>query len=187
VDGADAAAQVVPKTPATKKILQSNKAIKNWLDDEDAMIQLQQQAPQPRNLAAAKMPQNRRLSTLASVPSTPATPSKASTPAPTTPGLAASLINANEGSNPSDDPLDSLLRPLPSIPNRAELDSLLNQPPLRYGASFVEPPAPGGPPQRYFCDNCGYWGKIRCLKCGARICGLECKDAHEGTRCLKWA
>jgi len=149
------------------------------------MIQLQQQAPQPRNLAAAKLPLNRRLSTLTSLP---ATPSEV-TPAPGTSRFSTPNTTGNPDHAPSiqpDDPLFAMSNPVPQIPSPSEIEALLTLPPLRYGASFAEPPTPGGPPQRYFCDNCGYWGKIKCLKCGARVCGLECKDAHEGTRCLKW-
>lgn len=150
------------------------------------MLQLQQQTPQLRNLAAAaRAPVNRRLSTLASVP---ATPSEPATPAPPPSGSATPAIATRPSENSlSNDPLFSMSKPTPSIPDRAEIDALLAIPPVPYSQSFAAPPAPGGPPQRYFCDNCGYWGKIRCLKCGSRVCGLECKDAHEGTRCLKWA
>ncbi|KAF2198987.1 hypothetical protein GQ43DRAFT_474056 [Delitschia confertaspora ATCC 74209] len=170
----------IPKTSATKKILLSNKTIKNWLDDEEAMLQLQQQAPPPRDPArAARALVNRRLSTLASVPGTPF---EANSPVPSIPAA----IPRIEDATMSDDPLLSISKSVPREPDRAEIEALLAVPPLPYSASFATSSA-GGTPQRFFCDNCGYWGRIRCLKCGTRVCGLECKDAHEGTRCLKWA
>jgi zinc finger HIT domain-containing protein 1 len=71
---------------------------------------------------------------------------------------------------------------LPSLPSQEELESLLSAPPLSYNAARAGPPLPpskGGPPQRHFCEMCGYLGRVRCLKCGARVCGLECKEVHD--------
>ncbi|KAH9909041.1 hypothetical protein F4778DRAFT_715030 [Xylariomycetidae sp. FL2044] len=33
-------------------------------------------------------------------------------------------------------------------------------------------------PTRRFCEVCGYWGRVRCGKCGARVCALDCLEAH---------
>ncbi|KAF2266198.1 hypothetical protein CC78DRAFT_578525 [Lojkania enalia] len=159
----------IPKTPNARKIIQYQRQIKHWLDDEEAQLALLQQVPQPR---AAHL---RRVGTI------PQALSEA-TPAP--PGSATPILSGTPGEQI--DPMFSIESSMPPPLDKAELEALLAVPPLSFAASHVAPPAPGGPPQRHFCDNCGYWGNIKCLKCGARVCGLECKDAHESTRCLKW-
>ncbi|KAF9700974.1 hypothetical protein EKO04_000807 [Ascochyta lentis] len=168
----------VPKTQNARRIIQYQRQIKHWLDDEEAQLAQQQQAPQLRREATnARNAQSlHRQSTM------PPTSTEA-TPAPTSYQPTRMDIDAA-----SDDALLDVSGSLPSELNPAVLEALLNVPPLPYAASFAaaSPPA-GGPPQRQFCDNCGYWGSIKCRKCGARVCGLECKDAHEATRCLKWA
>lgn len=86
------------------------------------------------------------------------------------------------------DPLDDepLLKVnVPAAPSAEELDALLSAPPLSYNAARSAPPPPHKP-QRQFCEICGYWGTIKCMKCGARVCGLECKGAHDDGRCLKF-
>lgn len=173
-----------PKTPSTRKILSYSRQIKHWLDDEEAQLL---QAPPPRaatgltSRGAVQSGAPRRQSTLPSIPPTPSEltphPAASSLPPSTPFGFQEEKV----------DPLLSIERLMPAPLNPAELEALLSAPPLPYAASHVAPPPAGGPPQRHFCDNCGYWGKIKCLKCGARVCGLECKDAHEATRCLKWA
>jgi zinc finger HIT domain-containing protein 1 len=167
-----------PKTQNARRIIGYQRNIKHWLDDEEAMLQ---QAPPPRTAAipprSATLP-SRRASMM---PSIPPTPSEA-TPAPAGPSTVIPMDIDTQY-----DPLLSIESSLPPTLNPAELEALLSAPPLSYAASHAAPPPAGGPPQRQFCDNCGYWGKIKCLKCGARVCGLECKDAHEATRCLKWA
>jgi zinc finger HIT domain-containing protein 1 len=172
----------VPKTQNTRRIIQYQRQIKHWLDDEEAQLAQQQQAPVPRGTTTASRSNPlslRRQSTYASIPPTPSE----ATPGPSVPQTS-SLMNLDNG---NDDALLSIDRSMPSPLNPAELEALLVAPPLSYAASHAGPPPAGGPPQRQFCDNCGYWGTIKCRKCGARVCGLECKDAHEATRCLKWA
>ena len=86
------------------------------------------------------------------------------------------------------DPLDDepLLKVnVPSAPSADEIEALLSAPPLSYNAARSAAPAPHKP-QRHFCEICGYWGTIKCMKCGARVCGLECKGAHDDGRCLKF-
>jgi len=86
------------------------------------------------------------------------------------------FINTDE----SDDP--SLLPPLPT---QAQIMALLAQPPLSYNASRAAPSTSTAPPRK-FCEICGYWGRVVCVKCGARVCGIECKEAHDESRCLKF-
>lgn len=71
---------------------------------------------------------------------------------------------------------------LPSAPSDAVLEALVSGPPLSYNGARAAPSI--GRPQRHFCEICGYWGTIKCMKCGVRVCGLECKNAHADGRCL---
>ncbi|KAF2661579.1 hypothetical protein K491DRAFT_700960 [Lophiostoma macrostomum CBS 122681] len=169
--------QAPAKTQNARRIIQYQRQIKHWLDEEEALLQ---QAPPPRPTAAgARTGQTtRRQSTMPQ------------TPAEGTPGPAQHIpthIGFHGDAENDVDPLLSIQSSIPPPLKPAELEALLSAPPLSYAESHASPRAPGGPRQRQFCDNCGYWGKIKCLKCGARVCGLECKDAHEATRCLKWA
>jgi zinc finger HIT domain-containing protein 1 len=77
----------------------------------------------------------------------------------------------------ADDPLLKVSTPAQLSPD--ELEDLLSQPPLSYNAARAAPPEIDGPPQRKFCEMCGYWGRVKCLKCGSRVCGLDCKEAHD--------
>ncbi|KAK3065709.1 hypothetical protein LTS18_002493, partial [Coniosporium uncinatum] len=119
-------------TPNVRKILQSQKNIKNHLDDEAAMIALRQESqtqPSARSTAAKR----KSLVALSSA-----------TPAPeTTDSLQATQENV--------DPLlaTKTLEP----PSEAEIEALLSAPPLSYAAARAAPPDPNGPPQRYFCEQ----------------------------------
>ncbi|GAP83548.1 putative hit finger domain-containing protein [Rosellinia necatrix] len=82
-----------------------------------------------------------------------------------------------------DDPL--LASRLPPLPSDGELRALLAAPPLGYlEARGAWPPQGGGGggggryPVRVFCAICGYWGRERCLKCGTRVCALDCLEIH---------
>ena len=60
-----------------------------------------------------------------------------------------------------------------------ELRELLAAPPLTYleaRAGWTE--ADQKYPVRMFCEVCGYWGRVKCMKCGTRVCALECLEAH---------
>ncbi|KAF2634071.1 hypothetical protein P280DRAFT_37163 [Massarina eburnea CBS 473.64] len=175
----------VPKTQNARRIIQYQRQIKHWLDDEEAQLAQLQQAPQPRAAAAASRlatAPSRRSSTMALIPPTA---SEATTPGPALPAPAPAPPKPRNERD--DERLLSIDASMPSSVNPAELQALLSAPPLSYAASHASLPPVDGPPRRHFCDNCGYWGKIKCMKCGAKVCGLECKDAHEATRCLKWA
>ncbi|KAK3337121.1 hypothetical protein B0T19DRAFT_411569 [Cercophora scortea] len=75
------------------------------------------------------------------------------------------------------DPL--LISHVPPFPSDDELRALLTATPL----SYLEARAGWGDdearyPVRMFCEVCGYWGRVRCIKCGARVCALDCLQAH---------
>lgn len=180
--------QVVGKkvTQNTRRILISQKTFSNHLADEEASLASQDQhTPAP---AAPRTGGGRTLkisssqlhhSATATLPShvTISQPfkSKASTTS------VSGSVQASVASVSNDD--EPLLKiHLPSAPSDAVLETLVSGPPLSYNAARAAPST--GRPQRHFCEICGYWGTIKCMKCGVRVCGLECKDAHADGRCL---
>jgi zinc finger HIT domain-containing protein 1 len=84
-----------------------------------------------------------------------------------------------------DDPLLKVETPLPLSAD--ELEALLSHPPLSYNAARAAPLDMYAPPQRKFCEMCGYWGRVKCLKCGARVCGLDCKETHDQACKMRFA
>lgn len=68
---------------------------------------------------------------------------------------------------------------LPPLPTDEELRELIRAPPLNYNqARGVWAADDRRYPPRQFCEVCGYWGRVRCMKCGARVCALDCMDVH---------
>jgi zinc finger HIT domain-containing protein 1 len=68
---------------------------------------------------------------------------------------------------------------VPPFPSDDELRALMTAPPL----SYLEARAAWGEderryPVRVFCAVCGYWGRVKCMKCGTRVCALECLETH---------
>lgn len=81
-------------------------------------------------------------------------------------------------SHPGDE--DPLLETwLPPLPTDDELRELMRAPPLNYHqAKGVWTEDDRRYPSRRFCEVCGYWGRVRCMKCGTRVCALDCLDVH---------
>ncbi|OTA69400.1 hypothetical protein K449DRAFT_418825 [Hypoxylon sp. EC38] len=83
---------------------------------------------------------------------------------------------------PPSHPLDNdplLVSRVPPLPTDAELKELLRAPPLSYAEArgrWTEDDKRY--PPRVFCEVCGYWGRVRCMKCGVRVCALECLETH---------
>lgn len=68
---------------------------------------------------------------------------------------------------------------LPPLPTDEELRELVRAPPLNYNqARGVWTADDKRYPPRQFCEVCGYWGRVRCMKCGTRVCALGCMDVH---------
>jgi zinc finger HIT domain-containing protein 1 len=88
---------------------------------------------------------------------------------------------AGAGGGDDDDEFDGL----PSLPTREEMQALLDAPPLTYNASRSAP-GPASVAPRSFCELCGYWGRYKCLKCGAKTCSVDCEAVHVADRCLKF-
>ncbi|KAK0673250.1 hypothetical protein QBC41DRAFT_241593, partial [Cercophora samala] len=79
-----------------------------------------------------------------------------------------------------DDPL--LVSAVPSFPTDEELRALMTAPPLGYMDARATFGGEEGEnkkyPTRVFCEMCGYWGRVKCIKCGVRVCGLDCLEGH---------
>jgi zinc finger HIT domain-containing protein 1 len=76
---------------------------------------------------------------------------------------------------------DPLLKSrIPQVPAEEELETLIAMPPLTYlearGSLTSEDLKR---PTRNFCEICGYWGRVKCQKCGTRVCALECLRTHQ--------
>jgi len=79
----------------------------------------------------------------------------------------------------------------PLTVSEEEIEALLTAPMLLYNSAKSTLPTENQVTRskrerRIFCEICGYWGRIRCMKCSARICGIECKATHDESRCLKF-
>ena len=73
---------------------------------------------------------------------------------------------------------DPLLRThAPSAPSAELMDALVSAAPLSYNQARAAPSK--NPTRRMYCAVCGYWGRVRCVKCGARVCGMGCKREHD--------
>lgn len=83
---------------------------------------------------------------------------------------------------PPSHPLDNdplLVSRVPPLPTDAQLKELLRAPPMSYTEArgrWTEDDRRY--PPRVFCEVCGYWGRVRCMKCGVRVCALECLETH---------
>lgn len=182
-DGGGGAARA-GSTANTKKILASGKTFAHYLDDEEAEItrtgrrdgDLEVPVPIQR---PSKTPIARREARQDSSMSSSPAPSAA----PVTPALRQAPTSPVQAMDVDVDDEDDGIAPLPS---EAEMEVLLDVPPLTYAQARSAPPAPGAPPSRSFCETCGYWGRVKCLKCGAMTCSVMCKDSHDEFGCLKF-
>lgn len=173
------------KTTNTKKILASGKTFAHYLDDEEAEIartgrrdgdvDVQPVAAQ----RASKTPIARRKSQKENsiAGGSPAPPALT--------GVHSSLATQQSDSmdideDGDDDPM------IPALPSQAEMEALLNAPPLTYNQARSAPLPSSAPPPRKFCEICGYWGRAKCMKCGNMTCSVACKDVHDEHRCLKF-
>ncbi|KAI9722656.1 MAG: hypothetical protein M1812_001587 [Candelaria pacifica] len=180
-------------TPAVRRILMSQKTFANHLADEEAALSNQPPHPAsaPRTPATSKVAKTptslaKRASTSGSTPTPAQTPSSAVPPSTPSFAQSAATLAPNPFPPSTSDDLNSLLQSfIPSAPSPAMIETLLSAPPLSYAAARAKPSS-SNIPQRHFCEICGYWGRVRCMKCGARVCGLDCKGVHDEGRCLKF-
>jgi zinc finger HIT domain-containing protein 1 len=82
-------------------------------------------------------------------------------------------------SHPGDhDPL--LISRVPAMPSMEEIEKLWAEPPLSWNEArgpWVEEDR--RKPIRMFCEVCGYWGRVKCTRCGGRVCALDCLQVHK--------
>ncbi|KAL4803765.1 hypothetical protein BDV18DRAFT_39074 [Aspergillus unguis] len=191
-------------TSNVRRILQSQKTFRNYLDDEEAALAQASSTGVSATAAAQRLPANRitKPSSSSRRSSTPAR-AKKDTPAPkpsdTTTSTAETDIQKTQPQPQTDEDQkkdepdnhliksqydnDPLLKSyIPPAPSERIMRALLAEPPLSYNASRAGPPITGKAPRR-FCCICGYWGKIRCRNCHQRTCGIECYKTHEDSRC----
>jgi zinc finger HIT domain-containing protein 1 len=169
------------KTPNTKKILASGKTFAHYLDDEEAEIARTGRRDGEVEVLPSAIQQQRYSKTPIARRKAQEDSSASGSPAPplSAPlyGQSNEAMDVDEGDNEDD------IVPLPS---QAEIEALLNAPPLTYNQARSAPPPPDVPPPRRFCEVCGYFGRAKCMKCGAMTCSVMCKDTHDEQRCLKF-
>ncbi|KAF7116468.1 hypothetical protein CNMCM5793_004756 [Aspergillus hiratsukae] len=174
-------------TSNVRRILQSQKTFRNYLDDEEAALaQAAQSTIQRPSISKITKPSRRSL-TPAATPRSDSSKRKQSTVPPlrasTTPAEASTNATATpqdtdedkKQPSPETEPEnqnrliksehdnDPLLKSyIPSAPSERIMQALLAEPPVTYNAARAGPPLTAKTP-RHFCCMCGYWGKIRCL------------------------
>ncbi|KAI1811275.1 hypothetical protein GGS20DRAFT_123625 [Poronia punctata] len=90
----------------------------------------------------------------------------------------------NEAENENENDKNPLLTSrIPPQPTEEEIRGLLSAPPLTYLEARGKWESNNNNnskryPTREFCSICGYWGRTRCIKCGTRVCALECLETH---------
>ncbi|KAF1352314.1 hypothetical protein BDV97DRAFT_368086 [Delphinella strobiligena] len=192
------------QTTNTKRIFASGKDFSHYLEEEEAALALknggvettvgaaetaEQPPPKPVH-RPSKTPIARRKSAI--MPSSnesspgPSTGTGSMAPPPLPPPKDVTRGTPSTTTIPIP-PSDLLLAPVPPTTiTESEIDALLAAPPLPYSAARSAPPPQGGPHKRVFCEMCGYWGRVKCMKCGARVCGFECQTAHDESRCVRF-
>lgn len=173
-------------TQNVRRILTSQKTFANHLADEEASISSQDQSiltPAPPRASASrpakistshKRSSNRRAST------TPIAVSRTDLAEASATNVSEEATFSTAQASNEDDPLLKIY--VPVAPSDTLMEALLSSPALSYNAARATTSL--GKPPRQFCEICGYWGTIKCLKCGARVCGLECKSVHGAGRCV---
>lgn len=173
------------KTSNTKKILSSGKEFKHYLDDEEAELartgKIDGLERDPE--AAVAQPVQRATKTPIARRIQREQNSMSGSPAPA--GSAQEFTLPFEPSTGSgDDEME--FDAVPRLPTLDEMQALIDAPPLTYNAARSAPGPATAPPPRTFCEICGYWGRVKCLKCGARTCSVDCEAVHVADRCLKF-
>ena len=196
-------------TPGVKKILLSQKTFANHLADEEAALAIQASTPTAASLprqSSNKFPSTPTLKGKQTPVSEMSGPKgkRASVSRPTSssdtmiiqppatlqdsvitedPQESISLTSPFARSDDDNDPL--LISHIPPVPSAEVIEALLSAPPLSYTAARAAPSTLSAP-ARQFCEICGYWGRVRCMKCATRVCSLDCMKIHDEQKCLKF-
>ncbi|KAH7417009.1 hypothetical protein BKA64DRAFT_285189 [Cadophora sp. MPI-SDFR-AT-0126] len=129
------------------------------------------------NAVAATTPL-RRVSTASTPVPVKSEPSTKDTPMPDAP-----VLSQGNSTLPIPHPGDKdalLVSRIPGMPSAAEIEKLLSAPPLTYNEArgpWVEEDM--RKPVKQFCEICGYWGRVKCMRCGGKVCALECLTTHQ--------
>lgn len=221
--GRDKDGKIRGHTPNVRKILASQKTFANHLDDFEAWMRTQSDAPvrsQAQSLEGTPAPSgpssgsrrpaapgsrgktaasgaNKKSATPVSTPT--ADVDVTMTDAPPAAPTSAAQDHQQRAGDGAPEPESEILTPLtrfqppscagdadplleswlPPLPADDELRELLRAPPLNYNQARGEWAEDGRRyPARHFCEVCGYWGRVRCMKCGTRVCALDCLDVH---------
>lgn len=171
-------------TPNVRKILQSQKTFSNHLDD---FLAFQAQTEGGPTAASNNRPTNTNTKRPAGKRDATATPTATTKPSSGIQEEDVTMTDANlppilvgsyrepPAAHPGDnDPL--LVSRMPEVPSDEELRKLLAHPPLTYYEARGK--WEDNYPTRVFCEVCGYWGRVRCMKCGTRVCALDCMETH---------
>ena len=163
-------------TAGVRRILQSNKTFLNHLTDEEAQMSLQAQT------RITQVLNHQTKSTYIDPKSS--TPRGKRPQSAMSPRIPRPESKPSRGSSSSEE--DHLLKTYgPLQPPPELIEEILSAPPLSYAAARSKPSSIGQS-QRRFCEICGYWGRVKCLKCAVLVCGLDCKGVHDEQRCLKF-
>ncbi|KAJ6445652.1 HIT zinc finger family protein [Purpureocillium lavendulum] len=179
-------------TPNVRRIMQSQKTFANHLDDFIALQALTEANPnalgsatrpgvatgpgngkRPSQAGKRDTASSRQQSAAAATPRDVDTPMADAGP-PLPPVLPPPYREPPAAHPGDDDPL--LVSRVPDVPSDEELRALLAHPPLTYLEALGQ--RDGTYPTRVFCEVCGYWGRVRCMKCGTRVCALDCLETH---------
>lgn len=157
-------------TSAVRKILGSGRTFAMHLDDEEALLRQQVDAGgpatylnQPKVEPVWSIPQPKKKKVQAIDGSDP---------------MELDEPEATKQENGGEQEVPSASAGVPPMPSREQLLKLITHPPLSYNAARAGPP-PADRPQRHFCEICGYWGTVKCMRCGSRTCGLQHKEEHD--------
>ncbi|KAI1436695.1 hypothetical protein GGR50DRAFT_649099 [Xylaria sp. CBS 124048] len=185
---ASKAAAVKKYTPNVRRILQSQKTFANHLDDYVALLSQQQPEANPNTTEATRNQSKQPSKT--TIPKQepedtdmPYADADADADAVGGSTLEAETRDERQSAIPNkineDDNNPLLVSRLPPLPSADVMRALLSAPPLSYlEAQGTWPPGGQTYPVRSFCAVCGYWGRVRCMKCGTRVCALDCLDIH---------
>ncbi|OAA45516.1 HIT zinc finger family protein [Metarhizium rileyi] len=157
-------------TPNVRKVMQSQKTFANHLDDYLALQALEAHPSSNTN----KRPGGGKKDTAASTPKQ-ATNDDDVPMEDNLPPVLPQQFKAPPAPHPGDNNA-LLVSRVPEMPSDAELRKLLAHPPLSYSEALGR--LTDRYPRRVFCEVCGYWGRVRCLKCGTRVCALDCLETH---------
>jgi len=165
------------KTGTVRKILQSQKTFANHLDDFLAFQQTEATAAAASANSRRANPNKNTTPITQDPEDTPMTDANAAAANTSPSTLLPPPYRPPPPSHPGDnDPL--LMSRVPEPPSDQEIRALLAHPPLTYLEARGRWEERGRPSARVFCEVCGYWGRVRCMKCGTRVCALDCLDTH---------